>query len=109
MNQRRYERVGFFCEVVLTMLGNGKPIPARSLDISMGGVGLLSPQSLPRGALVTVAFVMRDAAQKYVVEQVTGTVVNAWADLDGNHIGIEFAEPINQLAQPLLSRKLENI
>ena len=38
--QRRYQRVDFFCPLHLTVLQKGITVPASCFDISIGGVGL---------------------------------------------------------------------
>jgi c-di-GMP-binding flagellar brake protein YcgR len=109
IERRRYERVPFLCEVTVTTLPGGTPVRARSLDISLGGLGLISPIAIEAGHLVELSFLVKDAARKEVREHVAGRVVNLRADIDGNRIGIEFFEPLSQAKNPVLVGKLLNI
>jgi len=109
IEQRRYERVAFFCPLRLTVLPDGPTVPANSFDISLGGVGLATGASLPQGQSVSVRFQLKNAAGKPVEEIALGRVAYVRADEDGNRVGIEFLEPIRDSAQPELSRKLNNL
>lgn len=107
--QRRYERVGFFCELTVTSIPGGEAAPARSLDISVGGVGMFAGVSWGRGDLVRIGFHLKDAQQRPVVEQVLGRVAYSRADEDGNMLGVEFLEPIREAMHPVLARKLQTL
>jgi len=56
IEQRRYERVPFLCEVIVAILPGRTTERARSLDISLGGVGLISPSAIEPGRLVELSF-----------------------------------------------------
>jgi hypothetical protein len=107
--QRRYQRVAFFRELTLTSLAGGQSAPARSFDVSLGGVGVAAAVSPPRGELVRVGFHLKDAAGRPLVENVTGRVAYAQADENGNLLGVEFLEPIRPSTHPELTRELQNI
>jgi c-di-GMP-binding flagellar brake protein YcgR len=104
--QRRYQRVPFLCPVELTPLPDGKTFPARTLDVSLGGVGVLSQVGLEREQTVSVAFLLGNGAQGRVSESVLGRVAAFRADDVGNVIGIEFIEPLSGAKHPTLLRKL---
>jgi c-di-GMP-binding flagellar brake protein YcgR len=104
--QRRYERVAFFCPIRLTILPDGPDLPANSFDISIGGVGLVAPISLERGQDVVVHFRLKNPRRELVEESVLGRVAYARADEDGNRIGIEFLRTLQPESHPLLARKL---
>lgn len=108
-SQRRYERVPFFCPVELTAMPEGKTFPARSLDVSLGGVGVLSQTGLEREHLVSVAFVFDGDPKKRVCETLMGRVASFRADDSGNVLGIEFLEPVSDAKHPTLARKLQNL
>ena len=105
-NQRRYERVPFLCNVTVTVLPSGPPIAACSLDVSVGGVGLVTQGPFQPGQLVAISFFLKDAAQKQIVDRVTGRVIHLRADVDGNRVGVEFLEPIEESQHPELMRRL---
>ena len=104
--QRRYQRVPFLCPVELTALPEGKTFPGRTLDISLGGVGVLSQVGLEREHQVSVAFLLGNGPKGSVSESVMGRVAVLRADDIGNVIGIEFLEPLSSAKHPALLRKL---
>jgi c-di-GMP-binding flagellar brake protein YcgR len=104
--QRRYERVAFFCPIRLTILPDGPDLPASSFDISIGGVGLVAPVSLQRGQEVAVHFRLKNPHYELAEESVMGRVAYSRADEDGNRIGIEFLKTLQLDTHPLLARKL---
>ena len=105
--RRRYERVGFYCDLLVTPTAGGEAVPARSVDISLGGVGVVAAVSWPRGELVRIGFHLKDSRQQPVVEEVTGRIAHCRAEEDGNILGVEFLEPISAAAQPALARRLQ--
>jgi c-di-GMP-binding flagellar brake protein YcgR len=109
MISRRYQRVPFFHEVGLTAGKASAAAPARSFDISLGGVGVFTQAHLERGQLVQVAFHLRDARQQAFVETVAGHVAYLRASEDGNQLGIEFLEPIRVDTHPRLLRAIERL
>jgi hypothetical protein len=107
--QRRYERVGFFCELTMTILSSGKTVPVRSFDISLGGVGVCAEISLGRGALVQIGFRRKNASGQEVADPVLGKIAYCRADEDGNVFGVEFLEPIQAATHPALTRRLQDL
>jgi hypothetical protein len=108
LGQRRYERVAFFCPVQLTVLPAGQTIPGMTFDISIGGVGVATSMMLERGTSVRVRFQFHDAAKNKICEEVFGRVAYSRADEDGDRIGIEFMQTIQESSNPLLARKLNS-
>jgi len=106
---RRYERVSFLCKLEIQPLPAGPVLSARSLDLSLGGVGLLTKGVLPVGELISVSFFFKDSKQKDVVDSVMGKVVYVAADTEANRIGVEFVEPLREETHPQLSRKLMSL
>jgi hypothetical protein len=109
IEQRRYERVAFYCPVDLTVLPNGPAVPGRSFDISIGGVGIITQIALERGQSVSVRFHMHNGASESKDEDILGRVAYSRADEDGDRIGIEFLATVQEAAQPMLARKLNNL
>jgi len=105
LSRRRYERVPFFCPLQLTALKGGAVIQGSALDISLGGVGLTSLAALPRGEPVAVRFLFTHE-KNGIYEEVLGKVAYTKSDEDGNRIGIEFLEPLQEAAYPMLTRRL---
>jgi c-di-GMP-binding flagellar brake protein YcgR len=102
---RRYERVPFFCEAELADTAGLRRLPARTLDISLGGVGLTTAAALPRGTSVEVTFVLREGT-KSVHQHVLGRVAFAASDEDGCRMGIEFVAPVRETTHPELMRRI---
>jgi c-di-GMP-binding flagellar brake protein YcgR len=109
VERRRFERVQFFCEVQLTTLPEGKVYSARTLDISLGGVGLVMQTSFKPGQTVAVSFLLGNKPGAEIGNRVPGRVVNLRADADANVIGVEFNEPLSQSANPRLFAKVMDI
>jgi hypothetical protein len=106
LGQRRYERVAFFCPLQLTVLPDGPTVPARSFDISIGGVGITTEILLERGRAVQIQFQLPNGSKERIVEDILGRVAYCRADEDGDRMGIEFLETIREAAHPALARKL---
>ena len=69
IEQRQYQRVQFFAKVTLTPAG-GKTIEGNSIDLSLGGIGVMSPKFIAVGQTVSVGFQTTDRAKgKIVVEE----------------------------------------
>ncbi len=109
VDARRYERVTFFCEVELTARPYCDTVLAYTCDISLGGVKLASPVTLPMSATVTLGFSLMNRAGERDIENVTGRVVRCQSDVDTTYLGIEFAAPLNEETNPLLTKRLMNI
>lgn len=109
MERRRYERVSFFCRVTIAAPPGSAPFEAQCVDISLGGAGISSRRLVPVGQFVAIAFHLKTPAQKEIVEQVFGKVVRAVSDIDGHHLGIDFAEPLEAGRNPELCRKIERL
>ncbi len=107
--QRHYERLPFYCRLQLTILPNGPVVSARSFDISAGGVGITTNILLNRGQSVRVRFHLPNGLYKRIREDVVGHVAYSCADEDGNRIGIEFEETIQESRQPVLAQKLSTL
>jgi c-di-GMP-binding flagellar brake protein YcgR len=103
---RRYERVGFLGKLELTATTSGLSQPARSLDLSLGGVGAITQSVFAVGEIVTVIFFLKDTANCEVKDHVAGRVVHLAANVDANTIGIQFLNPLSEAEHPLLVGKL---
>ena len=107
-SSRRYERVAFFCRVELAVSSQSPPIAAQTFDISLGGVGVLSPRAIERGVTVNVAFFLRTPRGE-LVERIMGRIAYVKADESGTRLGIEFLETLAEATQPGLTRRLESL
>jgi len=106
--KRIYQRVSFLCRVDLTA-DDGATIEASTVDISLGGAGVVSSRFVAEGRAVTLAFHLRDRAGAPAVERIDGAVAHARADVDGHTLGIEFLAPIQKASNPLLTRIVERL
>jgi c-di-GMP-binding flagellar brake protein YcgR len=102
--RRNYLRVPFSQDVSVVGPAPSKPVSARTLDISLGGVGVYCSMSFARELRVSVVFRLRGPGDAVVEESVPGRVVSLSADDRGNRIGIEFLEPLQPGRFPVLSR-----
>lgn len=109
LGQRRYERVAFYCGLQVTVLPNGPTIAARSFDLSVGGVGIAADILLNRGQAVRVRFHLHNGSKEWTDEDILGRVAYASADEDGNCIGIEFLEMIQESTKPALAHTLKRL
>lgn len=108
VERRRYERIPFFCEASVTTLPDGPTFPARTVDVSLGGVGLVAGIALERGQIVSICFSFRDPDGAEKPERMIGRVAYLRVDTDANQIGVEFFELLNRASSPrLLSRILK--
>jgi c-di-GMP-binding flagellar brake protein YcgR len=106
INLRRFERIAFFCDVALTVLPDGPTVEAHSVDISLGGVGLVTQASVGTGQTVAMAFSLRDESGKTIVNRVMGRVVHLRAEPDANRVGVEFLETLSPSVSPQLSKRV---
>jgi c-di-GMP-binding flagellar brake protein YcgR len=107
--KRRYARLNFFCDLTVTPLPNGKPRPANSVDLSLGGVGICAEYSLNRDQIVQIDFHLRDENHQETIEQIIGKVAYSRSDEDGTRIGVEFMKPIQESDNPVLAMRLQNL
>jgi hypothetical protein len=106
--KRVYQRTSFMCRVTLST-GGGAAIETNSVDVSLGGVGLVSPRLVPTGQPVTLGFHLRNKAGEPVIDKVGGRVVHVRSDIDGHVLGVEFHEPLHRSRNPDLARKVESL
>ena len=105
LGQRRYERVAFYCPLQLTVLPNGPAVPGRSFDISIGGVGITTEIALERGTIRPGPIPpAKRSRPRAIDEDILGRVAYSRADEDGDRVGIEFLETIQESTQPELAR-----
>jgi c-di-GMP-binding flagellar brake protein YcgR len=109
IERRRYERVAFFCPMHVTVMPDGIAVPARSFDISIGGVGLTTQIELKRGDTILARFHLRNGGVEEIDEEVMGRVAYCQADENGNRIGVEFCATIQESKQPALAHKINNL
>lgn len=87
---------------------SGRVVRARTIDLSLGGVGLVTTGTLVIGEYVTIVFPFPVPPAKRSTE-VLGRVVSLLADDDANRVGVEFFEPLSVSRAPNLARRLQEI
>jgi type IV pilus assembly protein PilC len=107
-NNRRHERIPFLTRVDL-IDENGESTRAKTVDISLGGVGVMSPTPFTLGQRATLKFILRDGAQGEVVEQAVATVVVAKSEVDGTLLGFQFVDPLRRERTPHLVKRVERL
>jgi c-di-GMP-binding flagellar brake protein YcgR len=94
------------------------PIPApapavegRTMDISLGGVGLSCPVSpaIRLGESIAVIFRLVQPHSDPVEERLLGRVAWARAEVDYCLIGVEFLEPVHPVSHPAVTRLIERL
>lgn len=103
---RRYERVGFLCRLELAVLPDGVTQLASSLDLSMGGVGVITQAAFSVGQMVAVTFFLKSPNEDETKVRVIGRVVRLAADVDANVLGVQFLSPLTEAEFPRLVGKL---
>ena len=107
IEQRQYQRVQFFAKVTLTPAG-GKTIEGNSIDLSLGGIGVMSPKFIAVGQTVSVGFQTTDRAKgKIVVEEAMGKVIRTRSDEQCTLVVVQFLEPLSRALNPRVVAKLE--
>jgi len=106
--RRRYERVAFNCPVVAWLLGGGPMHSSRSVDISLGGVRIVTTLSAAPGELLRLEFHVKDDGET-VREELAGRVVHVTVDDCLSTLGIEFLEPLTEGRQPALVRRIRRL
>jgi hypothetical protein len=111
IEKRAYERVPFFCPVLIAPKPGGISAEARTVDVSIGGVGMVCSGTMVvrPGANVEVTFRLTDPKKGPCEEVVVGRVVNLVADPNGCRIGVEFLEPLRPDTHPRLFRKVDRL
>ena len=104
-DRRRFERVQFFCEVSIAILPDGPTISAHSVDVSLGGAGLVTQVAIELGQSVALSFSLGNQSGEEIENRVMARVVNFRADPDVNHIGVEFLELLSHSRNPHLLKK----
>lgn len=107
IDKRQYQRVQFFAKVTLTPAG-GKAIEGNSIDLSLGGIGVMSPKFIAVGQTVTVGFPMPGRASgNVVVEEAMGKVIRTRSDEQCTLVVVQFHEPLSRSLNPRIVAKLE--
>jgi hypothetical protein len=105
----RFERVPFFTALTLTLLPGGPSVEGRTIDISLGGVGLSCPEALAPGSFVSLAFRLRHRSHGEVVEQLFGRITHARSDEAGTTLEVQFLPPPDERSSPVLVRTLGQV
>jgi c-di-GMP-binding flagellar brake protein YcgR len=108
-DRRNYTRVPFHKSVTVEALPDGPTIEARTIDISLGGVGITCRAAFSKGQSLAVVFRLDDRKLGACVERVPGRVVNLVADEGCNRVGVEFAESLHEAKFPALSRAVARL
>ena len=93
---RKYERVRFLCRLEVAAIPDGEPRPASSVDLSLGGVGVVTQATFSVGQLVTVTFFLADSTSAGIQDPVVGRVAHFSADVNSNRVGIQFLQPLKE-------------
>jgi hypothetical protein len=84
-------------------------VPGTSFDVSISGIGITLGIWLDRDKEVCVRLHFNNSSQEPVEEDILGRVAYSRADEDGNRIGVEFLENVQEATQPELAQKLNEL
>lgn len=108
--RRVYERVPYFARVSVEIPARAPAVEGRTMDISLGGVGLVCPVSPAVRAGESIAVTFRlTSGREPAEERMPGRVVWLRTEAGCCVLGVEFYEPIHPAAQPALSRLIERL
>jgi c-di-GMP-binding flagellar brake protein YcgR len=103
--RRRYERVDFFCRLEVMLYPQGTAVEGHSLDLSLGGMRLITGNRLAVGQTIEVCFLLRERSSD-VRERALGKVVRVEFDVGDQVAGVEFLDPLREQSHPRLIRGL---
>jgi c-di-GMP-binding flagellar brake protein YcgR len=109
VEKRRYERLNFYCDLIVTTMPEGESFSASSIDLSLGGVGVSSPRFLNRDQIVKIDFHLRDENHREIVESAMGRVAYSRSDEDGTRLGVEFLQLLQENDNPALAKRLQRL
>jgi c-di-GMP-binding flagellar brake protein YcgR len=107
-DKRRFGRAPFIANVTVELPAGGSAIDARSVDISLGGVGLISPMPVPVGEHMVLTFHLKTSSGM-TTERIPGRVVNLRHDDDASIVGVEFAAVLDHKTAPVLTGIVEKL
>lgn len=107
-DKRRFGRAPFLANVTVELLSGDSVIDARSVDVSLGGVGLISPTPIPAGEQVVLTFHLKTASGT-TTERIPGRVANLRFDDDASIVGVEFSAVLDRNAAPVLTGIVEKL
>jgi c-di-GMP-binding flagellar brake protein YcgR len=105
---RRFERVPFYTRVTVASNPEGTVREANSVDISLGGVGLICHEPLSVGSDVSLTFHLGSRPVP-TLEEVSGRVRAVRFDEDATLLGVEFADVLSRGSAPALVRAIERL
>jgi c-di-GMP-binding flagellar brake protein YcgR len=109
--RRVYERAPYFGRVTVSIPAHAPPVEGRTMDISLGGVGLSCPVSsaIRSGESIAVTFHLVQPRSGPVEERLLGRV--AWIRTEAQCclLGIEFLEPVHPVLNPAVTRLIERL
>ncbi len=100
------ERVGFLCRLEIAAAPDGLPQAARSLDLSVDGVGATTQAFFKMDQLVNVTFFL-DRSESGE-SPVAGRVASFAPDIDTNRIDIQFLQRLSERENMRLFYRLLN-
>ena len=108
--RRGYIRVPFFTKVVvLPQAATASVESAHSIDISLGGVGLVCQSALPIGQPVSLTFYLPTATGEVPQGPVPGRVTGVRFENNTSILGVEFDHTLERRLVPELVRAVERL
>jgi hypothetical protein len=104
-DRRRFERVPFFTALTLSFMRGRPYVEGRTIDVSLGDVGLSCPEALSPGSFVSLAFRLRLRSHGEVVEQLIGRITRARSDEAGTTLVVKIIKTPNERSPPVLVRR----
>jgi len=106
---RRFIRVPFFTKVVVLPQAATASVEARSIDISLGGMGLVCQSALPIGQSVSLTFYLTTTTGEVPQGPVPGRVTGVRFENNTSILGVEFDHTLERRLVPELVRAVERL
>jgi hypothetical protein len=100
--QRRFERIQFLASASVFSPATKTRFPAYVTTLGRGGLGLFSEGFLEVGQLVELELSWTNPGGQSFKDRVRGTIVVSQVGVEGNTMGVQFAEPLGQNNAALL-------
>jgi c-di-GMP-binding flagellar brake protein YcgR len=101
--RRQFRRVPFRAQVTVNLSPHLASVEANVLDISLGGIRLLSSEPISKDMGIVLAFQFRNHLDAKS-ERISGHVIHVRMDDDAWEVGVQFDHALDPQSTPLLTQ-----